>query len=44
MQSLGLIVVITLFNFTRTFFGNYDTLRKDYDQKNRVALHTKLDL
>ena len=26
------------------YFGNYDTLRKDFDQKNGVVLHTKIDL
>ena len=26
------------------YFGSYDTLRKGFDQKNNVALHTKLDL
>ena len=25
-------------------FGNYDTLRKNFDQKNNVGLHTKIDL
>ena len=25
-------------------FGNYVTLRKDFDQNNRVVLHTKIDL
>ena len=25
------------------YFGNYITLRKDFDQKNRVVLHTKID-
>ena len=26
------------------YFGNYVTLKKDFDQKNRVVLHTKIDL
>ena len=30
--------------FYAYYFGNYDTLRKDFDQKNNVVLHTKLDL
>ena len=30
--------------FYACYFGNYDTLRKDFDQKNRLVLHTKIDL
>ena len=26
------------------YFGNYDKLREDFDQKNHVTLHTKIDL
>ena len=45
MQSLGLIVVLTLLHFRHwRYFGNYDTLRKDFDRKIRVVLHRKIDL
>ena len=30
--------------FYAYYFGNYDRLRKDFDQKNRAVLHIKLDL
>ena len=34
------------YNFIKLYayyFGNYDTLRNDFDQKNHVALHTNID-
>ena len=40
MQSLGLISV----KFYAYYFGNYATLKKQFDQKNRAVLHTKTDL
>ena len=33
--------IITFYAF---YFGDYNTLIKDFDQKNRVVLHTKTDL
>ena len=30
--------------FYAYYFGSYDTLRNDFDQKNHVALHTKINL
>ena len=30
--------------FCAYYFGNYVTLRKDFDQTNLVVLHTKIDL
>ena len=30
--------------FYEYYYGNYDTLRKDFDLKNRVVLHTKIEL
>ena len=35
--------IITLLHITY-YFGNHVTLRKDFDQKNCVVLHTKIDL
>ena len=29
-----------LIKFYAYYFGNFDTLRKDFDQKNRLVLHT----
>ena len=34
----------SIITFYAYYFGNYDTHRKDFDQKNRVVLHTKIDL
>ena len=39
-----IIVVTLLYTFYTYYFGNYVTLRIDFDQKNRVVLHTKIDL
>ena len=33
-----------IMTFYAYYFGNHVTLRKDFDQKNRVVLHTKIDL
>ena len=33
-----------IITFYAYYFGNYVTLRKDFDQKNRVVLHTKIDI
>ena len=33
-----------IITFHAYYFGNYVTLRKDFDNKTRVVLHTKLDL
>ena len=33
-----------IITFYAYYFGNYDKHRKDFDQKNRVVLHTKIDL
>ena len=46
MQSLGLMVVLIFyaFYFFAFYFGNHDTLRKDFDRKIHVVLYTKIDL
>ena len=31
-----------IITFCAYYFGNYDTLRKDFDQKNRVMIHTTM--
>ena len=33
-----------IITFYAYYFGNHVTFRKDFDQKNRVMLHTKIDL
>ena len=33
-----------IITFHAYYFGNYVTLRNDFDQKTRVVLHTKIDL
>ena len=33
-----------IMTFYAYYFGNHVRLRKDFDQKNRVVLHTKIDL